>query len=131
MGDRGRSEWMRPDWTMMNEVDAGARPSGNTREKGAGANTKAAPPRPHGPQLSIGSWHMPLPRQKWLRVLIGCLLVVCGLLGFLPILGFWMVPLGLVVLSHDSAYIRRKRRRMAVWWGRRKQAKAAAKAARV
>jgi purine-cytosine permease-like protein len=77
-----------------------------------------------GPQISIGSWHMPLPRSKWLRVLIGCLLVVFGLLGFLPILGFWMVPLGLVVLSHDSAYIRRRRRRMAVWWGRRKQAKA-------
>ncbi|KQS73138.1 hypothetical protein ASG39_04660 [Rhizobium sp. Leaf371] len=77
--------------------------------------------------MSIGSWHMPLPRQKWLRVLIGCLLVVFGLLGFLPILGFWMVPLGLVVLSHDSSYIRRKRRRMAVWWERRKRAKAAAK----
>ncbi|WP_244479334.1 MULTISPECIES: hypothetical protein [unclassified Rhizobium] len=74
---------------------------------------------------------MPLPRQKWLRVLIGCLLVVFGLLGFLPILGFWMVPLGLVVLSHDSAFIRRKRRRTAVWWERRKRAKAAAKASAV
>lgn len=115
---------------MMNEVDAAARPSGTTRADSADAQTKPAQPRPMGPHMSIGTWHMPLPRQKWLRVLIGCLLVVCGLLGFLPILGFWMVPLGLVVLSHDSAYIRRRRRRMAVWWGRRKQAKAAAKAAR-
>ncbi|SES47292.1 hypothetical protein SAMN03159406_04971 [Rhizobium sp. NFR03] len=115
----------------MNEVDVAASRSGNGREDGADTERKAIPPRPHGPQLSIGSWHMPLPRQKWLRILIGSLLVVFGLLGFLPILGFWMVPLGLVVLSHDSAYIRRRRRRMAVWWGRRKQAKTAAKAGRI
>lgn len=37
----------------------------------------------------------------WLRKTIGILLVVCGLFGFLPILGFWMIPLGLIVLSVD------------------------------
>ncbi|TCM57241.1 hypothetical protein C8J36_10227 [Rhizobium sp. PP-F2F-G48] len=120
----------------MDEVDAVAGPAGKalenahpkTGDAGTGSAEARSPhPRRHGPQISIGSWHMPLPRQKWLRVLIGCLLVVFGLLGFLPILGFWMVPLGLVVLSHDSSYIRRRRRRMAVWWERRKRAKAAAK----
>ncbi|MBM3491796.1 MAG: hypothetical protein FJX68_15405 [Alphaproteobacteria bacterium] len=54
------------------------------------------------------------------RVAAGCALVVGGLLGFLPILGFWMVPLGLVVLSVDVPVVRRQRRRLEVWWGRRR-----------
>lgn len=115
----------------MNEVDTAASGmTGSRRNDGTKGMGAEAQPLGHGPRLSIGSWHMPLPRQKWLRILLGTLLVVFGFLGFLPILGFWMVPLGLVVLSHDSSFIRRKRRRIAVWWGRRKQAKAAAKAAR-
>ncbi len=51
---------------------------------------------------------------------MGLALVVGGLLGFLPILGYWMIPLGLVVLSVDFAPVRRGRRRLQVWWGRRK-----------
>jgi hypothetical protein len=31
---------------------------------------------------------------RWARLVVGVLLIVGGLLGFLPILGFWMVPLG-------------------------------------
>ena len=86
---------------------------------------------PASGKLILGSWHIPMPRSRAGRIGIGSALMVGGTLGFLPVLGFWMVPLGLVVLSHDSAYIRRGRRRMAVWWGRRKQAKAAAKAGRI
>ena len=37
----------------------------------------------------------------WLRKIIGILLVCLGFLGFLPIIGFWMIPLGLIVLSLD------------------------------
>jgi len=47
------------------------------------------------------------------------LLVIGGILGFLPILGFWMIPLGLLVLSIDLPMVRRWRRNMTVWWGRR------------
>jgi hypothetical protein len=50
----------------------------------------------------------------------GTALVGGGVLGFLPVLGFWMVPLGLIVLSHDIPAVRRRRRRMAVWWNRRR-----------
>jgi hypothetical protein len=46
-------------------------------------------------------------------------LVILGLFGFLPILGFWMIPLGLIVLSYDFASVRRARRRTAVRFGRR------------
>ena len=70
-----------------------------------------------------------MPRSRFVRIVIGCLLIAGGILGFLPVLGFWMVPLGLVVLSYEFATVRRWRRRMEVWWaerrGRRRRAQAA------
>jgi hypothetical protein len=50
---------------------------------------------------------------------MGIALVIGGILGFLPILGLWMIPLGLLVLSVDLPAVRRLRRRVEVWWGRR------------
>ena len=50
---------------------------------------------------------------RGLRLLLGVLLVIGGLLGFLPILGFWMVPLGVMVAAMDVRLIRRWRRRRA------------------
>ncbi len=47
------------------------------------------------------------PLAKWLRVPLGCLFIVGGLFGFLPLLGFWMVPLGLLLLGRDIPFIRR------------------------
>jgi hypothetical protein len=49
---------------------------------------------------------------------LGCLLIIGGSLGFLPILGFWMVPLGLLVLAVDFPIARRIKRRLEVWLGR-------------
>ena len=71
--------------------------------------------------IRIGSRRFTLPASRLARVLIGCLLIVGGLLGFLPILGFWMIPLGFLVLSVDLPAVRRWRRRLTVWWHRRKQ----------
>lgn len=56
-----------------------------------------------------------------LRVIVGILLLLGGILGFLPILGFWMIPLGLMVLSYDLPIVRRWRRRLEVWRGRRRR----------
>jgi hypothetical protein len=61
-------------------------------------------------------WH--LPRSKPIRIGLGILLIAGGLLGFLPVLGFWMIPLGLLVLSIDIPIVRRWRRQLAVWWHR-------------
>lgn len=61
-----------------------------------------------------------MPRSRVGRIATGSALVVGGTLGFLPILGFWMVPLGLIVLSHDLPAVRRRRRRLAVWWASRR-----------
>ncbi|MGB5952709.1 MAG: hypothetical protein WBG57_09400 [Ornithinimicrobium sp.] len=61
-----------------------------------------------------------MPATRAGRLIVGILLIAGGILGFLPILGFWMVPLGLFVLSVDFPVIRRFRRRMTVrflrWW---------------
>ncbi len=60
-----------------------------------------------------------LPASRLARTFIGVLLVLGGVLGFLPVLGFWMIPLGLLVLSVDFPSVRRRRRRLAVWWAKR------------
>ena len=71
--------------------------------------------------ISLFGREFRMPRSKALRVAIGLLLVVGGVLGFLPVLGFWMIPLGLLVLSYEFAAVRRRRRRLIVWWERRRQ----------
>ena len=75
---------------------------------------------PPARRISIFGRELPMPRSKLLRVLIGIALVVLGIFGFLPILGFWMIPLGLLVLSYEFHAVRRRRRRLAVWWERRR-----------
>lgn len=72
-----------------------------------------------GDSVRLGGYRMPLPRSRLLRIAIGGALVFFGLFGFLPVLGFWMVPLGLLVLSVDIPRVRRWRRRFAVWFSRR------------
>lgn len=71
--------------------------------------------------LVLGSIRIRLPQSRLARMAIGFLLIVGGCLGFLPILGFWMIPLGFIVLSHDLAIARRMRRRISVWWHRRRR----------
>lgn len=73
--------------------------------------------------IDIFGRKLPLPRSRGLRICIGMALIFFGLLGFLPVLGFWMVPLGLLVLSYEFATVRRWRRRFVVWWERRRQAR--------
>jgi len=67
------------------------------------------------------------PNSRIGRVLVGILLIFGGVLGFLPILGFWMIPLGLLVLSVDFPVVRKFRRnqevRLGRWWQRQKARK--------
>lgn len=49
-------------------------------------------------------------RQPWamlIRIPLGILLCIGGLLAFLPILGLWMLPLGLLLLSIDLPFLQR------------------------
>jgi len=58
------------------------------------------------------------PNSRAGRVVLGVALIIGGILGFLPVLGFWMIPLGLLVLSVDFPAVRRFRRRYEVKIGR-------------
>ena len=68
-------------------------------------------------RVKVGQHSFVLPGSVLARRIIGILLVLAGFLGFLPVLGFWMVPLGLLVLSVDSSIVRRWRRRTEVRLG--------------
>lgn len=46
-----------------------------------------------------------------LRLVVGVLLMIGGLLAFLPVLGLWMLPLGLLVAALDVRPLWRKFRR--------------------
>jgi hypothetical protein len=50
------------------------------------------------------------------RVLLGAALIIGGIFGFLPVLGFWMIPLGLAVMSLDVPLVRRAWSRLRLWW---------------
>ena len=71
------------------------------------------------PKIRIGSKEFKLPKSQIARMTVGVLLVIGGILGFLPILGFWMIPLGLLVLSHDLPSVRRWRRKITLKWNGR------------
>jgi hypothetical protein len=47
------------------------------------------------------------PACRVIRITLAILLVLGGLVGFLPILGFWMVPLGLALIAQDVPFLRR------------------------
>lgn len=59
------------------------------------------------------------PGAAWLRIPLGLMLVFAGLLSFLPVLGIWMLPLGLLLLAQDLPFLRRPVRRALIWAERR------------
>jgi len=77
-------------------------------------------PRDKRAKIRIGRHFIPMPGTRRQRRLLGAGLCTGGVLGFLPVVGFWMLPLGLVVLSLDSPRVRRLRRQLKVRWARRK-----------
>ncbi len=66
-------------------------------------------------EIRIGKWKIRLPRNRIGRIFVGVLLVILGFFGFLPVLGFWMIPLGLAILSYDIPAVRRLRRKFVIW----------------
>ena len=52
----------------------------------------------------------------WVRVPVGLLLIIFGVFGFLPVLGFWMVPLGVLLLAQDIPFLRRPILRALFGW---------------
>ena len=54
------------------------------------------------------------------RVAVGLLLVVGGLFAILPVLGLWMIPLGLAVIFFEAPWVRTKWRAARGWWKARR-----------
>lgn len=62
-------------------------------------------------QLIASSYLLFKKTQRYLppvvRGLIGIILILLGFVGFLPIVGYWMIPLGLAVLATDIPPLKR------------------------
>ena len=55
------------------------------------------------------------PHRAWTRRIVAVLLIVFGFLGFLPFLGFWMIPLGVFLLGVDYPPIQKWTLRGILW----------------
>jgi hypothetical protein len=58
------------------------------------------------------------PTSRLVRLPVGVLMVFGGLFGFLPILGFWMLPLGLLLLARDIPALEPPLARLLAWINR-------------
>ena len=69
------------------------------------------------------------PESRILRIPLGILLLLGGIFSFLPILGVWMLPLGLLLLALDLPFLQapinnvviRGQRCWAMWRRKREQ----------
>ena len=47
------------------------------------------------------------PSSRWVRIPAGLALVGGGIFSILPLLGLWMLPVGLLLLAQDLPFLRR------------------------
>jgi uncharacterized RDD family membrane protein YckC len=59
------------------------------------------------------------PEARWVRIPAAFLFIFGGFLGFLPILGFWMLPIGVLLLSLDIPMLKHPTSRALDWAERR------------
>jgi len=55
------------------------------------------------------------PRSRWIRLPLGLLLIVGGFFGFLPILGFEFIPIGLLLIAQDIPFLREPVGSATIW----------------
>ncbi len=100
-----------PDWQI---VHAAPQSDADESRRRLGLLIGRLPPR-----LQTGMHWLLQPSSQWLRIPAGMLLVLGGFLSILPVLGLWMLPLGLILLSEDIAPLRRVTGRVLAWIERR------------
>ncbi len=61
------------------------------------------------------------PSSRLVRIPLGLLLILGGVFSFLPILGVWMLPLGLLLLALDLPFLQGPLNRV-LFWAQRKWA---------
>ncbi len=81
---------------------------------------------PPGPAKFVG-W-LRKPSSKLVRIPLAILLILGGIFSILPILGLWMLPLGLVLFAQDVPILQTPMAKMLGWierkWEERQRAKA-------
>ena len=77
--------------------------------------------RLRGNTIEIFGRTIRLPANRLARMALGVAFMLGGVFSFLPVLGVWMLPVGLLILSVDLRFVRRWRRRTEVRWGRRQR----------
>ena len=73
------------------------------------------------------------PEARLIRIPLGILLILGGIFSFLPVLGIWMLPLGLLLLALDLVFLQgpvnsaivRGTRKWSTWSRARRDKKAA------
>src|SRR3954463_385248 len=68
------------------------------------------PPRP----ARFASW-LRQPSSRYARIPLAILLILGGIFSFLPVLGLWMLPLGLLLFAQDLPVLRAPMARMLGW----------------
>jgi hypothetical protein len=55
------------------------------------------------------------PSRRWVRIPAAAALIAGGVLWFLPLVGFWMLPLGLILLAEEIPSLKRPLARAGLW----------------
>ena len=67
------------------------------------------------PRLAAGLRWLRHPKSRLVRIPAGIGLIAGGIFSFLPLLGAWMLPLGLLLLAADRPILQRPMARFALW----------------
>jgi hypothetical protein len=80
---------------------------------------------PAGPAKYV-SW-LRQPTSKWVRIPLALLLMIGGVFSILPVLGLWMLPLGMLLIAQDVPFLEKPVARSLGWverkWVEREQKK--------
>jgi hypothetical protein len=55
------------------------------------------------------------PKSRRIRIPLGLALIVSGFFGFLPVLGFEFIPLGLLLIAQDVPFLRKPVGKATLW----------------
>lgn len=59
------------------------------------------------------------PSSRLIRIPLGILLIFGGIFSFLPVLGLWMLPLGLMLIAQDIPFLQGPIARLLGWMERK------------
>ena len=80
---------------------------------------------PAGPARFVG-W-LRKPSSRYVRIPMAVLLIIGGIFSILPVLGLWMLPLGLLLFAQDVPFLQGPMARMLGWIERKWLEREAAK----